>query len=114
MYIYWDGILGGHMRKISDDEKWSLFCGPDKLGYECLYLKFDDEEEYCICDSDDYTRGRPNLASYYVGDYFTEVVKTVFRMLAEENLQCIDLAKIQDQILGPFWEEWTMKGYVED
>lgn len=115
MYIYWEEIFSGHMRKILDDEKWSLYCGPDKLGYECLYLKFDDDEdEYCICDSDYYMQGQPNLDTYYVGEYFTEVVKTVFRILAEETPQCIDLEKIQEQVLEPFWKEWTKKGFVED
>lgn len=49
-----------------------------------------------------------------MGEYFTEVVKTVFEIVAKDDPEYIDLAKIQEQVMEPFWREWEEKGYVED
>lgn len=113
MYIYWEEITTGHMQKISENESWSLYCDFDELGHECLYLKI-GEDVHCVCDSDYWTDGQPNLRSYHVGDYFTEVVKTVFEIIIKEHPDYIDLVKIQDQVMEPFWREWNEKGYVEN
>ena len=113
MYIYWEEISRGHMRKILDKERWDLYCDCDEHGYDCLNLRI-GEDIHCVCDSDYWTQGRPKLDSFYVGEYFTEVVKTVFEIVAKDDPEYIDLAKIQEQVMEPFWREWEEKGYDED
>lgn len=113
MYIYWEEISQGHMRRIRDNEEWSLYCDYDKLSYDCLNLRIGDEV-HCVCDSDYWTSGRPALESYYVGEYFTAVVKAVFELVTKNTPEYIDLSKIQEDVIEPFWKEWQEKGYVEN
>ena len=113
MYIYWEEISRGHMRRILDNERLDFYCDVDEYGYDCLNLRI-GEEVYCVCNSEEWTQGRPKLDCYYVGIYFTEVVKAVFEIIAKGELEVIDLAKIQEQMMESFWKEWKEKGYVED
>lgn len=113
MYIYWEEISRGHVRKILDNERWDLYCDCDEYGYDCLNLRI-GEEVYRVCDSEDWTDGCPKLDSYYVGEYFTAVVKAVFEVVAKDDPKFIDLTKIQEQIMDSFWKEWEGKGYVDN
>ena len=113
MYIYWENIDCGHMRKIPDNEMWELYCDFDSYGNQTLNLKI-GEETTCICESDYWTEGRPKLDSFDVGEYFTEVVKAVFELVAKDSPAVIDLAKLQEQVMVPFWKKWVEKGYVEE
>lgn len=54
MYIYWEEISRGHMRKILDKERWDLYCDCDEHGYDCLNLRI-GEDIHCVCDSDYWT-----------------------------------------------------------
>ena len=113
MYIYWEEISRGHMRRVLDNERLDFYCDVDEYGYDCLNLRI-GEEVYCVCNSEEWTEGQPKLDCYYVGIYFTEVVKAVFEIIAKGELEIIDLAKIQEQMMESFWKEWKEKGYVED
>lgn len=113
MYVYWEEISCGHVRKILDNERWDLYCDYDEYGYHCLNLRI-GEEVHCICNSEYWTQGRPKLDSYDVGEYFTAVVKAVFEIVTKDDPKFVDLTKIQEQVMDPFWTEWEEKGYVEN
>lgn len=113
MYIYWEELSKGHVEKIPDNEKWSLYCDCDEYGYGCLYLRI-GEKEHCVCENEYWTDGEPRLDYTYVEDYFTSVVKAVFEIMINDNPNFIDLAKIQKQVMTPFWTEWKQKGWVDD
>lgn len=66
MYIYWEEISRGHMRKILDKERWDLYCDCDEHGYDCLNLRI-GEDIHCVCDSDYWTQGRPKLDRFLCG-----------------------------------------------
>ena len=101
------------MRKIPPNESWGLSCNYDEYGYECLNLRI-GEEEHCVCESEYCTDSSPKLDSGHVGEYFTEVVKTVFEIVIKNAPEYLDLAKIQEQVMEPLWQEWKEHGYVDD
>ena len=113
MYIYWEEIGRGHVQKVSEQDGWSIYCGVDTLGYDCLYIKI-GTDLHLIRDSDEFTSGRPNLDSYDVGEFFTAVVKAVVDLVVKDHPDYIDLVKIQEQVLEPFWKDWEEKGYITD
>ena len=113
MYIYWEELSCAYMRKIPDNENWSLYSDYNEYGEGTLNLQI-GEEKYCVYKSEYWTSGEPDLDDFEVVEYFAEVVKTVFKMIAEENPECIDLMEIQEQVMEPFWKRWKEKGYVGD
>ena len=112
MYIYWEELSYGHLRRIPDNEKWELYCEEDDYGNDCLFLKIGDDL-YSISDSSEWTSGRPKLHSSTVGEYYNAVVKAVFDSITKDVLSYIDLTQIEGQVLSEFWKKWQEQGYVE-
>lgn len=114
MYIYWESDYHSHLKKILKNQNWHLYCEADEWGNECLYLDIEDET-YCICESEEWTSGRPNLENYHVGEFYSAVVREVFdRIQKKDNISMINLSEIQETVLESFWRDWQEKGYVED
>lgn len=112
-YIYLKTPDGGQLLTLRSTDCWYLRCGIDGYGDACIYLNVLGNE-YEMCCSTEYMQGRPNLDSYAVLEYYTAVIRAIYRHIQENGPEFVDVEAIKRELLPDFWAAWKLAGYVAD
>ena len=110
MKIYFEN-LGSNIVSIPEKCVCRLWVEINQWEESCMKLEVDGQT-YDICDCWDYLQGNEKLCPYTVLDFYNAVVKKVYEILTAGSVEFLDLEKVKDNVIPPFWAEWKARGWV--
>ncbi len=79
--------------------------------YLCIVLHI-DENSFPLCSSWELMDADNDLGSYDVAEYYSAVVREVYRVIGEEGHSCVDMDVIRKELLPKYWAKWREAGIV--